>query len=216
VSSGAPPETGLVLATGRELVLATASAGKLAELRALLAGCGLRLVGLAELPAVRLPEEGADYAANAAAKALAVAEALGLPALADDSGLEVEGLGGAPGPLSARYGGPGLSDPERALHLLSELRGVEGEARRARFVCALALATPGGRRLAARGECEGRILAAPRGAGGFGYDPVFAPAGDGRSFAELPAWEKNRVSHRARAVRALCRAARQPLSAMRS
>lgn len=200
----------------REIVIASSNAGKLAELRALLAGCGLRLRGLSEFPEQTLPEEGFDYAANAAAKAGAVAAALGRPALADDSGLEVAGLGGAPGPRSARYGGPGLADADRALHLLRELHGLEGAARRARFVCAVALATPSGRRLGARGECEGRILGAPRGSGGFGYDPIFALEGDARALAELPAEEKNRVSHRARALRALCRAARQPLSSMRS
>ncbi len=199
-----------------QLVIASANPGKLAELRALLAGCGLRLRGLADFPGVALPEEGFDYAANAAAKAGAVAAALGFPALADDSGLEVEGLSGAPGPGSARYGGPGLPDAARAAHLLRALRGLEGAARRARFVCVAALATPGGRLLLARGECLGRILAEPRGSGGFGYDPVFALAGDGRALAELSAAEKNRLSHRAHAVRALCRAARQPLSAIRS
>jgi XTP/dITP diphosphohydrolase len=189
------------------LVVATGNAGKLGELRALLAGLPLRVAGLAGLPPVAFPEEGDDYEANAIAKARSAAGALGHAALADDSGLEVEGLGGAPGPRSARYGGPGLRDAERVALLLGELAGRPEAARRARFVCVAALALPGGALRTARGSCAGRIAAGPRGAAGFGYDPVFEPQepdlAGGRTLAELAPDEKARISHRARAVRAL-------------
>ena len=196
------------------LVVATGNAGKLAELRALLAPLPLRVAGLAEFPPVDLPEEGDDYAANAEAKARAAAFALALPALGDDSGLEVDALGGAPGPRSARYGGPGLADADRTALLLREL-GARGGDRRARFVCVAALALPDGAVRSARGTCEGRIGRAPRGANGFGYDPVFEPdlpGGDaGRTFAELDAAAKDHLSHRGRAVRALLPAIRELL-----
>jgi XTP/dITP diphosphohydrolase len=194
-----------------ELIVATSNPGKLREIRALLAELAVELCGLERVPGLVLPEEGDDYAANAAAKALAVARASGRPALADDSGLEVAGLGGAPGPGSARYGGPDLDDAGRLRALLAALAGARGEARAARFVCVAALATPQGRVVARRGECRGRILEAPRGADGFGYDPVFAPEGSERSFAELPAAEKNRRSHRAVALRKLAPAIRREL-----
>jgi XTP/dITP diphosphohydrolase len=190
----------------RRLLVATTNRGKLREIRAILSELPLELVGLDAAAGVRLPPEGDDYEANAREKALAVATHLGLPALADDSGLEVEGLAGAPGPRSARYGGPDLDDAGRVARLLAALADVADPGRRARFVCVAALATPDGRVRVARGECRGRILAAPRGEGGFGYDPVFAPdaaAAAGRSMAELDAAEKNRISHRARALRAL-------------
>jgi XTP/dITP diphosphohydrolase len=188
------------------LLVATSNPGKLREFRALLSDLPLALVGLDAASGVSLPPEGDDYEANAREKARAVATQLGLPALADDSGLEVEGLAGAPGPHSARYGGPGLDDAGRVARLLAALAERAGPARRARFVCVAALATPDGRVRVARGECPGRILATPRGAGGFGYDPVFAPdaaVAGGRSMAELDAAEKNRISHRARALHAL-------------
>jgi XTP/dITP diphosphohydrolase len=186
-----------------ELLLASANPGKLAELRALLAPLGLRLASLADFPGVALPEEGDDYAANAAQKALAAARAAGLPALADDSGIEVAALGGAPGPRSARYGGPGLDDRGRAALLLRALAETGSADRSARFVCVAALAGPDGVIASARGECAGRLLDAPRGAGGFGYDPVFRPESLALSMAELPEATKNRVSHRARALAAL-------------
>jgi XTP/dITP diphosphohydrolase len=184
-------------------VVATRNAGKLREIRALLEPLPLRLVGLEELPALDLPEEGEDYAANAVAKARAAAAATGSPALGDDSGLEVEGLGGGPGPHSARFGGPGLDDAGRVALLLAELAGREGADRRARFVCAAALALPDGEVETAFGSVSGRIASAPRGRCGFGYDPVFEVDAQGRTLAELPAEEKNRLSHRAQAFRAL-------------
>lgn len=190
-----------------ELVLASANAGKCREFRSLLRGRALRLRSLADFAPLALPEEGDDYEENARRKALCVSRALGLAALADDSGLEVEGLGGAPGPSSARYGGPGLDDAGRVAHLLAELRRRPGASRRARFVCVAALARPGGEVLLARGECSGQILDAPRGGQGFGYDPIFQPDGERVSMAELGAARKDELSHRGRALRALCRAA---------
>jgi len=172
-------------------------------MRALLGDLPLALRGLADLPRIELPPEGDDYAANAVAKARAVVLATGLPALGDDSGLEVDALGGRPGVHSARYGGPGRDDAARVALLLHELESVQQAQRNARFVCVVALVTPDGDSVTARGSCEGRILAAPRGEGGFGYDPVFAPEGRDVSLAELPADEKNRLSHRGRAVTAL-------------
>jgi XTP/dITP diphosphohydrolase len=187
--------------------VATGNAGKLAELRALLAELPLGVAGLGDFPPLCLPEEGDDYAANAAAKARAAAQALGHPALADDSGLEVAGLGGAPGPRSARFGGPGLDDAGRTALLLRELSARPGADRRARFVCAAALALPGGALRSAFGSCAGRIAETPRGRSGFGYDPVFVPdeqaTPGGFTLAELGPEAKARISHRGRALRAL-------------
>lgn len=197
----------------RRLLIASGNRGKLRELAALLPA-DLALESLAAHPEVTLSPEGDEYEANAAAKALAAARASGLAALADDSGLEVEALDWAPGPRSARYGGPALDDAGRVALLLRELeaRGP-GAPRSARFVCVAALATPDGRVATSRGECAGRILAAARGVGGFGYDPVFAPVEDPtRSFAELPEAQKNRISHRARALAGLAK----QLSALRA
>jgi len=185
------------------VILATSNPGKLREIAELLAPLPVPVVGLDALPGLRLPPEGDDYRANAIGKARAAAAFGGSPALGDDSGLEVDGLGGAPGPHSARYGGPGQDDAGRVARLLGELAGREGAARRARFVCAAALVTPEGRVVATRGECAGRIAPAPRGEGGFGYDPIFELDACGRTLAELAADEKHRVSHRARAFRAL-------------
>lgn len=185
------------------LVVATGNRGKLREIQAILGDLRVVWRTLADYPALSLPEEGDDYAANAQAKALAAARGTGELAIADDSGLEVDGLSGRPGPHSARYGGPGLDDAGRVAHLLAELRGVTGAARRARFVCVAALATPEGRVASAEGRCEGRILEAPRGEGGFGYDPVFWSAEQQQPMAELPEGVKNRISHRARAFAAL-------------
>lgn len=194
----------------RDVVLATSNAGKLLEFRALLGELPVALRALGAFPEVLLPEEGDDYEANAVAKAQAIARDTGRPALADDSGLEVVALGGAPGPRSARFGGPGLSDAERTAKLLAEVDGATD--RRARFVCVAALAFPDGDVVTARGECPGRLLEAPRGRGGFGYDPVFVPEGEERSMAELPAERKHALSHRGRALRELAPVLRERLS----
>ena len=184
------------------LVLATANRGKLEELRALVAEWGPAEVrSLADFPGVTCPEEtGGSYLENALAKARTVAAATALPALADDSGLEAEGLGGAPGVRSARYA---PTDAARVACLLAELAGVPRAARRACFRCVVALAWPGGAAVTAEGTCRGRIATAPSGGGGFGYDPVFVADGLGCSFAAAAPADKQRVSHRARAVRAL-------------
>lgn len=183
------------------LVLATANRGKVRELEAMLAGWPLHaLRALDAFPAVVMPpEDGATYEENAVVKARAVATATGWPALADDSGLEVAALGGAPGVRSARWA---ADDAARIARLLDALVGRDD--RRARFVCVVALAWPDGRVACAEGECPGIIVAAPAGQGGFGYDPVFvADALGGRTFAEVDAAVKDAVSHRAHAIRAL-------------
>lgn len=183
-------------------VLATANAHKVAELAGLFEGLGVELV--ARPAHVQMPEEtGRTFLANARLKARAVAEATGEVALADDSGLEVDALGGDPGVLSARYAGPGASDADNNAKLLEELDGIHGPNRRARFRCVLVLVAPDGRELTADGRIEGFVLEAARGGGGFGYDPLFQPEGDTRSFAEYAAQEKNAVSHRGRAAQKL-------------
>jgi XTP/dITP diphosphohydrolase len=185
------------------LLVATNNPGKVREFRELLHG--LRLVTPAELGLeVRVDETGETFAANAGLKARAFAEAAGLVALADDSGLEVDALGGTPGVLSARYGGPGLDDQGRYRLLLQALeRFPEPEARRARFRCVVAAAAPDGRFCQAEGTCEGVITPRPVGTGGFGYDPVFYLPEYDRTMAEVEPVLKNRLSHRAAAVTAL-------------
>jgi XTP/dITP diphosphohydrolase len=196
-----------VTAAPRRLYVATGNAGKVREIRAILLGAladlPIEILPITGEPSVRFPPEGVDYTANAVAKAAAVADQLGHAAVADDSGLEVDALGGGPGALSARYGGEGLEDADRWQRLLGELEGVPLAERTARFVCVAALVTPDGVSVTERGECEGRILEAPRGDGGFGYDPVFEVAPLRRAMAELGAEEKDAISHRARAFRAL-------------
>lgn len=184
------------------IVLATENAGKTAELRAMVTAWGpVQVTSLAEHPRVVLPpEDGATYAEIAMAKARTVAAALGLPALGDDSGLEVDALHGAPGLRSARWA---PTDAERIAKLLDALAGAAN--RRARFRCAMALAWPDGRVEIADGVCAGRIADAPIGHGGFGYDPIFVSDELGASFGVAPAADKARVSHRARAADALGR-----------
>jgi XTP/dITP diphosphohydrolase len=181
------------------VVLASRNPGKVREVAAILRTLPIELLALP--PDVALPPEGDEYEANALAKARSAARAVDCTSLGDDSGLEVDALGGAPGPRSARWGGGGLDDAARNERLLAVLRGVPAAGRKARFVCVAAFSTPEGDIGVARGVLEGCILGAPRGAGGFGYDPVFGI--DGRSLAELPAQEKDAISHRGRAFRAL-------------
>jgi len=184
-----------------KLVLATLNPAKSRELAGLLADVPFEVVPLTAFPGAHLPPEGeSSYAANALAKARAAVRLTGALALADDSGLEVDALGGRPGTSSARYGGPGLNDSERCARLLEELRGVPVDRRRARFRCVIALADPGGSEQVAESAAEGLITQAPRGKGGFGYDPIFFSPPIGLTFAELPPEVKNRVSHRGRAV----------------
>jgi XTP/dITP diphosphohydrolase len=184
------------------LLVATTNAGKQREYRDLLRGVPAEIVFPNDLGiTLEVEEDGATFRENAARKAVALARASGLPALADDSGLEVEALGGEPGVRSSRYAGPGADDPRRRAFLLEKLRGVPAP-RNARFVCVIAIAVPGGNVLYAEGECRGEITFAERGTNGFGYDPIFRPEGLSQTMAELPADEKNRISHRARAAEA--------------
>lgn len=185
----------------RLLVLATASPAKGRELAALLAGVPYRIVDLSDFPGIVLPPEGdSSYAENALGKARAVAAAAGALALADDSGIEVDALGGRPGVVSARYGGEGLSDAERNALMLRELAAVPGERRTARYRCVIALAGPDGREATVEGTVEGVLLEAPRGSGGFGYDPLFYYPPLAATFAEVPPAAKHAVSHRGRAI----------------
>ncbi len=185
------------------LVLATLNAAKAGELAALLADVPYEIRMLAELSPAGLPEETGDsYRANALLKARAAARQVGAWALADDSGIEVDELAGAPGVRSARFGGPGLDDARRCALLLEALRGVPPEQRAARFRCVVAVVDPAGREHTAEGAVDGVITDAPRGKHGFGYDPLFFYPPLGRTFAELSPDEKARVDHRGRAVRA--------------
>jgi XTP/dITP diphosphohydrolase len=148
-------------------------------------------------------ETGSTYLENALLKARAGAAALGEPALADDSGIEVDALGGRPGPRSARFAGEDATDQQNLDELIRALKGVPGSGRTARYRCLAALAFPDGRELHAEGICEGTLVGQPRGSGGFGYDPIFVPEGWERTMAELADEEKDRISHRGRAFRAL-------------
>jgi XTP/dITP diphosphohydrolase len=194
------------------LVVATRSEHKLRELRELLRLEHGELVSLDEMGVVGDPiEDGATFETNARIKARFAARATGLPALADDSGIEVDALGGRPGVRTRRYAGEDATDEDNNAKLLSELGGLPPAERGARYVCVLALAQPdevgprGGLRLVTtRGTCRGRIARAPRGSGGFGYDPIFEPEVEqpgGRTLGEWSAEEKHRISHRARAAR---------------
>ena len=193
-----------------EVVLASRNAKKLAELQDLLGALGMRLRLAAEFGDGAPEEHAPSFVENALLKARHAAQAAGLPALADDSGIEVEALDGAPGVRSARYAGEGATDAANNDKLLEALRGVPSHRRGARYVCVLAFV----RRpddpvpLLAQGEWRGTLLEAPRGANGFGYDPLFWVAEHGKTAAELPAPLKNRLSHRARAAAALLRALR--------
>jgi XTP/dITP diphosphohydrolase len=190
------------------LVMATRNPGKIRELQALLSDFGVRLLSLADFPHLpEIPEEGATFGENAAAKAMAVARLTGQPALADDSGLMVDAIGAAPGVFSARYaqdrtGSRPPTDADNWRKLLEELQEVPWGERGARFVCELALATPDGSLRRARGECAGVIALEPRGDTGFGYDPVFWVPEYGATMAQLGPAIKNKISHRARALAA--------------
>lgn len=185
------------------LLLATHNPGKRREIEDLLRHLRLRLVDLPTLGIhLAVEETGADYATNARLKALTYAQASGLWTLADDTGLEVDALGGAPGLHSARLLGPGHSDAERRQALLHLLHS-HPRPWTARFRCTVALASPNGEIDLAEGTCPGEIIPEERGEHGFGYDPIFLVAGLACTMAELPLAEKNRISHRARAVQAL-------------
>ena len=184
------------------LLIATTNAGKAAEFRQLLEGCGWEMVTPAELGLTVQPEEtGQTYAENATIKAVEYAQASGLVTLADDSGLEVDAMGGQPGVLSARYAGSYRTDQERVQALLQELDGVPDQRRTARFRAVIAIAEPGGNVELVEGAVEGRIAHEPRGENGFGYDPIFLLPVRGVTTAELPPDEKNAISHRGAAAR---------------
>lgn len=187
----------------KELLLATSNPGKIQEIKAILAGIPLRLLTPAELGLhISVSEDSGSYVGNAYVKALAYAKAAGIPALADDSGLEVEALGGEPGLHSHRFS-PNVfaSDRDRCLYLLEKLENI-ARPWKARFVCAVVVCSPSGELLRAWGECPGEIIPEFRGGNGFGYDPIFLVAGTNKTMAELPDEEKNQLSHRARALQA--------------
>ena len=183
------------------LLIATHNHGKVREYRQLLYGLPHQLLSLDNVGIVDdVPETGHTYAENALLKARAYAQQSGLLTLADDSGLEVDALNGAPGVRSARYAGDHANDAGRVQYLLRRLRDVPLAERTARFRCVIALVWPEGREELMEGTCEGIIVEEPRGSQGFGYDPIFLVASDSRTMAELSADEKNRISHRAHAA----------------
>lgn len=188
----------------KKLLLATNNEAKVREYKGLLQALPLELVTLAQEGITTVVSEvGESLEENARLKATALSTESGLVALADDSGLEVDVLGGEPGCLSARYAGEGASDRERIDYLLARLKGVPGEKRSARFRCVIAVAMPEGRVEFCSGECQGFITLEPRGREGFGYDPIFYLPELDRTMAELPLKSKNRVSHRGQAARKL-------------
>ena len=189
----------------KRAVLASANPGKLRELTALLEPYGFELVSQATLGIASVPESGATFLENALLKARHAAQRAQLPALADDSGIEVDALGGRPGVWSARFAGDGASDAANLARLLAELDGVPEPRRTARYRCVVVWVRSADdpAPLIGEGTWEGRIALTARGSGGFGYDPAFVPAGERRTAAELSPQEKNRVSHRAQALRAL-------------
>ncbi len=187
------------------LAIATRNPGKLREIRRICADWPVRWLAPDRDPGPwpEVEETGRTYLDNALLKARATAAALGVPALADDSGIEVDALGGGPGPRSARYAGEGATDEQNLRELLRAVAGVPGAGRTARYRCVAAVAFPEGGAVWAEGVCEGVLVGRPRGSRGFGYDPAFVPAGWDRTMAELTDGEKDRISHRGRALRAL-------------
>lgn len=182
-----------------KLVLASKNKKKLMELNAILSGLGVEVCSEAEAGVdVEVEETGTTFEENSLLKAKAVMEASGMPAIADDSGLCVDALGGAPGVYSARYGGEGLDDAGRTRLLLENMKGQA--PRTCRFVSVITCCFPDGEVLSARGECEGTVAFAPMGDGGFGYDPVFFVPALKKTFAQLSAEEKNAMSHRGKAL----------------
>ncbi len=183
------------------LLVATNNQGKLREYRDLLAGLPVQLVSLSEAGIdTEVEETGHTFAENAVLKASCYARASGLCTLADDSGLEVDALGGEPGVMSSRYAGPRATDADRVRFLLNKMRTVSDDRRSARFRCVIAVASPSGRVETSEGSVEGVIIREPRGEHGFGYDPIFYVPEMSRTMAELPPAVKNRISHRARAA----------------
>jgi XTP/dITP diphosphohydrolase len=187
------------------IAIASRNPGKIREIRSICADWPVEWITADEHqgPWPNVEETGASYLENARLKARAVAPSVGVPALADDSGIEVDALGGAPGPRSARYAGEQATDEQNLRMLMRAVAGVPAAGRTARYRCVALLAWPDGREEWADGTCEGSLVSKPRGTGGFGYDPIFVPAGWEQTMAELPPEEKDRISHRGRAFRAL-------------
>ena len=185
-----------------KLVLATGNQGKVREIGEILQGqSGIELLSLRNYPdAPNVVEDGETYEENAIKKASVLAERTGYLTIADDSGLEVDALDGAPGVHSARYAGENASDQDRIVKLLDALQDVPDDRRSGRFVCAVAIAEPFAQVRVVRGVCEGKIISTPRGESGFGYDPIFVPVGYDKTFAELGDEVKNQISHRAQAL----------------
>jgi len=189
---------------GKTILIATRNAGKLKEFQSFFAPWGWTVRGLGDYPDIPdVVEDGRTFLENARKKARALYEWTNLPVLADDSGLEVDALDGEPGVYSARYAGEGAGDEANNAKLLAALQGVPASRRQARFRCVLVLIIDDQRQLVAEGTCEGVILEQARGEGGFGYDPLFYVPSLGKTLAELPAEEKNRMSHRGAALRQL-------------
>lgn len=196
-----------------KVILASKNAHKLTELSEILSQLGFEIALESEYGLdIDVDETGTTFEENSFLKADAVMKASGLPVLADDSGLMVDCLDGAPGVYSARYGHKS-SDAERIEYLLENMKDVPQPRRTARFVCVITCLWPDGRKIAARGECPGVILTAPQGQGGFGYDPVFYLPERGKTYAELAPEEKNAISHRARALQEFCRIYREEFEA---
>ena len=186
----------------KELVLASGNKGKMAEFQRLLEGLDVQIHSMKEYPEIgEIVEDGSTFAENALIKARAVCKATGKPAMADDSGLAVDALNGAPGIYSARFAGEQRSDADNNAKVLQLLEGVEDGKRTARFFCVIAIVLPDGREYTAEGTCEGTILHALQGEGGFGYDPLFYVESLDKTFAELTMEEKNHISHRGHANR---------------
>ncbi|MEU4210454.1 RdgB/HAM1 family non-canonical purine NTP pyrophosphatase [Streptomyces sp. NPDC026206] len=198
----------------KRLILATRNANKVTELRAILAAAGLdvELVGADAYPEIPdVKETGVTFAENALLKAHALASATGLPAVADDSGLCVDVLGGAPGIFSARWAGTHGDDKANLQLLLAQLSDITDEHRGAHFACAAALALPDGTQRVVEGRLKGTLRHAPAGSGGFGYDPILQPLGETRTCAEMTPQEKNAISHRGKAFRGLAPVVRELL-----
>ncbi|MEW6214011.1 MAG: XTP/dITP diphosphatase, partial [Nitrospirota bacterium] len=189
-----------------EIILATRNKKKIEEIERIVEGMPISVLALDDfLGCPEVEEDGATFEANAIKKAVAVAKYTGKPAIADDSGLEVYALNGAPGVLSARYAGEGADDRKNIERLLYEMRSIVNDKRGARFVCCIALAFPDGNVNTFYGYSEGKIGTEPKGFNGFGYDPVFYPEGHSRTFAEMGDNEKDALSHRGKALRELQR-----------
>lgn len=186
----------------KQIIIASQNKHKIQEIEAITSKFGMALIsrGEAGLPDTEIEEDGQTFEENSYKKAAAILQMSGTATIADDSGLEVDALGGRPGVYSTRFAGEHASDGENNEKLLSLLRDVPDEARTARFVSVITMLFPDGEKIVARGECPGTILREAHGDGGFGYDPLFVPDGYEKTFGELPAEEKNRISHRARAL----------------